>query len=249
VFTARYALSPYKKQIRYVFKGLIQFTPTSYAFEVHCNILPLSCSLPCGLLLSGISTTICFASQETVFEETKTQNMVQLLRFQRRGTTQANGYSLTPPRGGASLRGIGAAASGPPEVASWRESGTDLRSAGHLLGTIACSIPLLRFIRLARQHKGTCFPGALILSSAVCLLFCITPPLLRKSPRCDWGTLIFLLNSHLLGDGKLGFYTPERNTGWVSDDRALRKAFGLNRDEVTVDWRRMHNEELHNLYS
>jgi hypothetical protein len=25
--------------------------------------------------------------------------------------------------------------------------------------------------------------------------------------------------------------------------------FGQNRDEVTEDWRKLHNEELHNLYS
>jgi hypothetical protein len=27
------------------------------------------------------------------------------------------------------------------------------------------------------------------------------------------------------------------------------RIFGPNRDEVTGDWRRLHNEELHNLYS
>jgi hypothetical protein len=31
-------------------------------------------------------------------------------------------------------------------------------------------------------------------------------------------------------------------------NRALRRIFGP-RDEVTGDWRKMHNEELHNLYS
>jgi hypothetical protein len=29
----------------------------------------------------------------------------------------------------------------------------------------------------------------------------------------------------------------------------LRGIFGLKRDEVTGDWRKLHNEELHNLYS
>jgi hypothetical protein len=28
----------------------------------------------------------------------------------------------------------------------------------------------------------------------------------------------------------------------------LRKIFGPKRDEVTKDWRNLHNEELHNLY-
>jgi hypothetical protein len=30
--------------------------------------------------------------------------------------------------------------------------------------------------------------------------------------------------------------------------RALRKTFGTKRDEVTGEWRRLHNEELYNLY-
>jgi hypothetical protein len=32
-------------------------------------------------------------------------------------------------------------------------------------------------------------------------------------------------------------------------NRVLRKIFGPNRDEVTGEWRRLHNEELHTLYS
>jgi hypothetical protein len=29
----------------------------------------------------------------------------------------------------------------------------------------------------------------------------------------------------------------------------LRRIFGLRRDEVTGDWRKLRNEDLHNLYS
>jgi hypothetical protein len=35
----------------------------------------------------------------------------------------------------------------------------------------------------------------------------------------------------------------------VFENRMLRKIFGTKRDEVTGDWRKLHNEELHNLYS
>jgi hypothetical protein len=35
----------------------------------------------------------------------------------------------------------------------------------------------------------------------------------------------------------------------VFENRALRRIFGPKRDEVTRDWRKLHNEELHNLYS
>jgi hypothetical protein len=32
-------------------------------------------------------------------------------------------------------------------------------------------------------------------------------------------------------------------------NRVLRRIFGPKRDEVKGDWRKRHNEELHNLYS
>jgi hypothetical protein len=35
----------------------------------------------------------------------------------------------------------------------------------------------------------------------------------------------------------------------VFENRVLRRIFGPKRDKVTGDWRRLHNEELHNLYS
>jgi hypothetical protein len=34
----------------------------------------------------------------------------------------------------------------------------------------------------------------------------------------------------------------------VFENRVLRRIFGPKRDEVTVEWRKLHNEELHNLY-
>jgi hypothetical protein len=33
----------------------------------------------------------------------------------------------------------------------------------------------------------------------------------------------------------------------VSENRVLRRKFGSKREEVAGDWRRLHNEELHNL--
>jgi hypothetical protein len=35
----------------------------------------------------------------------------------------------------------------------------------------------------------------------------------------------------------------------VSENRVLRRIFGPKRDEMTGEWRKLHNEELHNLYS
>jgi hypothetical protein len=35
----------------------------------------------------------------------------------------------------------------------------------------------------------------------------------------------------------------------VFENRALRRIFGSRRDEVTGEWRKIHNEELNDLYS
>jgi len=35
----------------------------------------------------------------------------------------------------------------------------------------------------------------------------------------------------------------------MSQNRVLRRTFGPRRDKVTGDWRRLHNEELYDLYS
>jgi hypothetical protein len=35
----------------------------------------------------------------------------------------------------------------------------------------------------------------------------------------------------------------------VFDNRLLRRLFGSKRDEVTGEWRTLHNEELHDLHS
>jgi hypothetical protein len=35
----------------------------------------------------------------------------------------------------------------------------------------------------------------------------------------------------------------------VFEKRVLRRIFGLKRDKVTGEWRKLHNEELHDLYS
>jgi hypothetical protein len=35
----------------------------------------------------------------------------------------------------------------------------------------------------------------------------------------------------------------------VFENRVLRRIFGLKRDVVTEEWRKLHNEELNDLYS
>jgi hypothetical protein len=35
----------------------------------------------------------------------------------------------------------------------------------------------------------------------------------------------------------------------VFENRVLKRIFGPKRDDVTGDWRKLHNDELHNMYS
>jgi hypothetical protein len=35
----------------------------------------------------------------------------------------------------------------------------------------------------------------------------------------------------------------------VFENRVLRRIFGPKKDDVTGEWRKLHNEKLHNLYS
>jgi hypothetical protein len=35
----------------------------------------------------------------------------------------------------------------------------------------------------------------------------------------------------------------------VFENRVLRRIFGPKRDEVTCEWRKLHNEDVHNLHS
>jgi hypothetical protein len=42
---------------------------------------------------------------------------------------------------------------------------------------------------------------------------------------------------------------PEEHRLKVFENRVLRRIFGPKREEVMGDWRKLHNEELHNVYS
>jgi hypothetical protein len=46
----------------------------------------------------------------------------------------------------------------------------------------------------------------------------------------------------------ISFTLREEKCLKVFENRALRRIFGPEREEVPGDWRRLHNEELHNLY-
>jgi hypothetical protein len=41
----------------------------------------------------------------------------------------------------------------------------------------------------------------------------------------------------------------EEHRLWVFENRLLSRIFGSKREEVTEEWRKLHNEELNDLYS
>jgi hypothetical protein len=47
----------------------------------------------------------------------------------------------------------------------------------------------------------------------------------------------------------LSIYLREEHRLRECDNRVLRRIFGPKREEVVREWRRLHNEELHNLYA
>jgi hypothetical protein len=47
----------------------------------------------------------------------------------------------------------------------------------------------------------------------------------------------------------MGVTLREEHRLRVSENRMLRRIFGPKRDEVTGGWRKLHNGDLHNLYS
>jgi hypothetical protein len=53
----------------------------------------------------------------------------------------------------------------------------------------------------------------------------------------------------LYGCETLSVMLREEHRLRVFENRVLRKIFGLKRDEVTGEWRKLHNEELCDLYS
>jgi hypothetical protein len=60
---------------------------------------------------------------------------------------------------------------------------------------------------------------------------------------------IFILSFVLYGCETWSLTLREKRRPRVSENRVLRRIFGPKRDEVTGEWRKLHNEELNDLYS
>jgi hypothetical protein len=71
--------------------------------------------------------------------------------------------------------------------------------------------------------------------------------LLSKMKIRIYGTIILPLV--LYGPETWSLTLREEHRLSVSENRVLRRIFGLKKDEVTGEWRKLHNKELRNLYS
>jgi len=50
------------------------------------------------------------------------------------------------------------------------------------------------------------------------------------------------------GNGCFSYKDNNNNRPRVFENRVLRRIFGTKRDEVTEEWRKLHNEELNAVY-
>jgi hypothetical protein len=58
-----------------------------------------------------------------------------------------------------------------------------------------------------------------------------------------------ILSEVLYGCETLSLTLREEHRLGVFENRVLRRIFGPKRDEVTIEWRKLHNEVLHDLYA
>jgi hypothetical protein len=89
-------------------------------------------------------------------------------------------------------------------------------------------------------NSGTaCYHSVLILPSS---------PLLSKNLKIRiYKTIILLVVLYGCETSSLDIKGEHRLR--VFQNRVLRRIFGPKRKEVTYEWRKLHNEELHDLYS
>jgi hypothetical protein len=62
-------------------------------------------------------------------------------------------------------------------------------------------------------------------------------------------TKTIILAVVLCGCGTWSLTLSEEHRLGVPENRVLRRIFGRKEEEVVGSWRRLHNEELHNLYT
>ena len=86
-----------------------------------------------------------------------------------------------------------------------------------------------------------------------CRIFCL-PGFYKKNLKIKIYIYIYIYKTIILPVILYGCETwsltlREERKLRVSENKVLRRIFGPRRDEVTEEWRRLHNEELSDLYS
>jgi hypothetical protein len=61
--------------------------------------------------------------------------------------------------------------------------------------------------------------------------------------------IVWALTSHKSNNRHVLYSLREEHRLRVFENRVLRRIFGLKKDEVTGEWRKLHNEEFRDLYS
>jgi hypothetical protein len=77
----------------------------------------------------------------------------------------------------------------------------------------------------------------------------LSPRLVSRNVKIKIYKTIILPLVFLYGFETLSLTLREEHRLRVFENRVLRRIFGPKRDEVTGGWRKLHNEELHGLYS
>ena len=75
-----------------------------------------------------------------------------------------------------------------------------------------------------------------------------SPRLLSKNLKIKIYRTIILTFVFFYGFVTWSLTTREERKPRVFENTVLRRIFGRRRDEVTGEWRRLHNEELNDLY-
>ncbi|KAJ4449643.1 hypothetical protein ANN_01047 [Periplaneta americana] len=78
-------------------------------------------------------------------------------------------------------------------------------------------------------------------------------PTVRECQVAELRSLVIINDSYITGSSvwlwNLDFHFERGTEVKVFENKVLRKIFGAKRDEVTGEWRKLHNTELHALYS
>jgi hypothetical protein len=106
-----------------------------------------------------------------------------------------------------------------------------------------------KILTCAAELSATCNQSLRFRVKALLRLF-VCLQLLASSHRLGQFTIFSICRPVVLyGCETWSLTLREKRRLRVFENRVLRRVFGPKRDEVTGEWRKLHNKELNNLYS